>query len=126
MGSLAVHIAAKLPVTQRALTRPLADGAEQPERFGADPSGRTRRGFLSGVGCVAASGVVVLSVGQTLRPLRVRSPSCRARRPGVGPAGTADQPHCVRRGRGQDGDRPGLGSSSSSDPMARNGSRGTS
>ena len=26
MGSLAIHIAAKLPVTQRALTRPLADG----------------------------------------------------------------------------------------------------
>ena len=85
MGSLAVHIAVKLPITQRALTRPLADGDQPPERFGPDPTGRTRRGFLYGVGGVAA-GVVVLSVGQTIRPLREIA-ILSARRPGVGPQG---------------------------------------
>jgi Oxidoreductase molybdopterin binding domain len=85
MGSLAVHIAAKLPVTQRALARPLADGDQVPERFGADPTGRTRRGFLYGVGGVVA-GVVILSVGQTVRPLR-RIAILSARRPGIGPQG---------------------------------------
>jgi DMSO/TMAO reductase YedYZ molybdopterin-dependent catalytic subunit len=85
MGSLAVHIAAKLPVTQRALTRPLADGDAEPDRFGADPSGRTRRSFLYGVGA-AAAGVVVLSVGQTVRPLRYIA-ILSGRRPGLGPQG---------------------------------------
>lgn len=85
MGSLAVHIAAKLPVTQKALRRPLADGDQQPERFGADPSGRTRRGFLYSLGGVAG-GVVILSVGQTVRPLRYIA-ILSGRRPGVGPQG---------------------------------------
>ena len=40
MGSLAVHIAAKLPVTQTgADPAPCADGDQVPERFGADPTG---------------------------------------------------------------------------------------
>lgn len=85
MGSLAVHIAAKLPVTQRALTAPLADGDGHPERFGADRTGRTRRGFLYGVGG-AAAGVVLLSVGQTVRPLRFIA-VLSGRRPDVGPQG---------------------------------------
>ncbi len=85
MGSLAVHIAAKLPITARALSRPLADGDEVPERFGPDPTGATRRRFLYGVGA-AATGVVVLSVGQTVRPLRYIA-ILSGRRPGLGPQG---------------------------------------
>jgi Oxidoreductase molybdopterin binding domain len=85
MGSLAVHIAAKLPITARALFRPLADGDEVPERFGPDPTGRTRRSFLYGVGAVA-TGIVVLSVGQTVRPLRYIA-ILSGRRPGLGPQG---------------------------------------
>jgi DMSO/TMAO reductase YedYZ molybdopterin-dependent catalytic subunit len=85
IGSLAVHIAAKLPVTRRALTQPLADGDHVPERFGPDQTGRTRRRFLYGVGA-AAAGVVVLSVGQTVRPLRFIA-ILSGRRPGVGPQG---------------------------------------
>lgn len=123
MGSLAVHIAAKLPVTRRALTRPLADGAEQPERFGADPSGRTRRGFVAGA-LLAASGVVLLSVGQTLRPLgwiAILSP----RRPGVGPQGLPINRTAYAAGVGRTAIDPAwqlelVG------PHGRNGSRGTS
>jgi hypothetical protein len=84
-GSLLIHIAVKLPIIRRALTAPLADGDEVPERFGADPDGRTRRGFLLAVG-VVAGGIAMLTAGQTVYPLR-RLALLAPRRPDVGPQG---------------------------------------
>jgi len=70
IGSLALHVGAKLPVVRRALGTPVPPD---------------RRGFLVGVGTVVA-GAAVLTVGQTVRPLAglaVLAP----RRPGTGPQG---------------------------------------
>jgi hypothetical protein len=85
IGALLIHIAAKLPVTTRALGTPLADGDTVPERFGADPDGRTRRGFLVAVFSVTG-GIFLLTAGQTIYPLR-RLALLAPRRPNVGPQG---------------------------------------
>jgi hypothetical protein len=96
IGALSVHVGMKLPVIQRALGRPLDDdgdawssdgelhqpGAEPPLRFGPDPTGRTRRGFLTGVAIVTA-GVGLLTAGETIYPLR-RLALLAPRRPNVG------------------------------------------
>jgi DMSO/TMAO reductase YedYZ molybdopterin-dependent catalytic subunit len=83
VGSLLIHLALKLPVTRRALAAPLADGEQPPERFGADPDGRTRRGFLLAV-AAATGGIVLLTAGQTIYPLR-RLALLAPRRPDIGP-----------------------------------------
>jgi hypothetical protein len=85
IGGLAVHVAVKLPVIRRALAAPLADGPVPPQRYGADPDGSTRRGFLTAVAAVTG-GVVVLTAGQTIYPLR-RLALLAPRRPDVGPQG---------------------------------------
>jgi hypothetical protein len=82
-GSLLIHVAVKLPVVRGALGAPLADGDDQPERFGHDPDGRTRRGFLLAVGAVTG-GITLLTAGQTVYPLR-RLALLAPRRPDVGP-----------------------------------------
>ena len=84
-GSLLIHIAVKLPIIRRTLRAPLADGVELPERFGADPDGTTRRGFLRAVGLVTG-GIALLTAGQTVYPLR-RLALLAPRRPDVGPQG---------------------------------------
>ncbi len=85
IGSLLIHIAAKLPVTKRALGTPLADGDTVPEKFGADRTGRTRRGFLVAAFSVTG-GIVVLTAGQTFSPLR-RLALLAPRRARLGPQG---------------------------------------
>jgi DMSO/TMAO reductase YedYZ molybdopterin-dependent catalytic subunit len=78
MGALVVHVAAKLPVTRRALGRGV--GATEPDGDGLD-----RRGFLTTV--AAAAGVLVLATaGQTIGPLR-RLSVLAPRRPDIGPQG---------------------------------------
>ena len=84
-GSLLIHIAVKLPIIRRTLTAPLADDDEVPERFGADPDGTTRRGFLLAVGIVTG-GIALLTSGQTVYPLR-RLALLAPRRPDIGPQG---------------------------------------
>jgi DMSO/TMAO reductase YedYZ molybdopterin-dependent catalytic subunit len=102
IGALCIHVGLKLPVIQRALSRPLADdedapaadvarrdaadlspATEEPLRFGADPAGRTRRTFLLGVAVVTA-GAGLLTAGETISPLR-KLAWLAPRRPDVGP-----------------------------------------
>lgn len=83
IGGLVIHIAAKLPVTRRALAR----GGAEPAAGEPEPAtaGLGRRGFLLSVG--AASGALVIAtVGQTLGPLR-RFAVLSPRRPDTGPQG---------------------------------------
>jgi hypothetical protein len=84
IGGLLVHIAVKLPVIRPALAAALPDGVEPP-RYGFDPDGATRRGFLIAVIAVTG-GIVVLTAGQTVAPLR-RLALLAPRRPDVGPQG---------------------------------------
>ncbi len=56
-----------------------------PHRYGFDPDGATRRGFLLTVAAVTG-GIVVLTAGQTIYPLR-RLALLAPRRPDVGPQG---------------------------------------
>ncbi len=77
IGALVLHIAVKLPVIRRAL------GEKPPPAVAG--AGLSRRGALGLVG--AAAGVVtVLTVGQTVRPLR-RTALLAPRLPDVGPQG---------------------------------------
>ena len=85
IGSLLIHIGAKLPVIRRALGTGLADGQTRPEKYGFDPSGRTRRDFLVAVFTVAG-GIALLTAGQTVYPLR-RLALLAPRRPQLGPQG---------------------------------------
>lgn len=87
MGSLAVHVAVKLPTIAAALRRrvdaPGPDG-RRPARL-ADEDARTRRGFLAAT-ALAVLGVTALTVGQNVRalaPMAVLAP----RQAGVGPQG---------------------------------------
>jgi DMSO/TMAO reductase YedYZ molybdopterin-dependent catalytic subunit len=84
IGGLLVHIAVKLPVIRTALAAALPDGVEPP-RYGSDPDGATRRGFLIAV-ITVTGGIVVLTAGQTVAPLR-RLALLAPRRPDVGPQG---------------------------------------
>ena len=85
IGGLALHVAVKLPVVRRSLGAPLADHDDRPEPYGADPDGRTRRGFLVAVG-VVTGGIALLTAGQTVYPLR-RLALLAPRRPDDGPQG---------------------------------------
>ncbi len=77
VGALVVHVAARASTTREALRRP------DPARP-ASPS-LSRRGFLGAVGA-AAGLVTVVTVGQTVGPLR-RLAALAPRRPDVGPQG---------------------------------------
>lgn len=77
IGALAIHIAVKLHVIREALAPPVDDG---------DPGlARDRRWFIRGTLGVAAGGVL-LTVGQTLRPLEPLALLAK-RRPSKGPQG---------------------------------------
>lgn len=83
MGALVVHIGAKITITRRALARPvLSATAEAPATASA---GLSRRQYLTLAG-LASAGLTVLTVGQTVRPLR-RLALLAPRRPDVGPQG---------------------------------------
>lgn len=77
IGALLVHLGAKLPVVQRALTAPIRPVRGQ--------TGLTRRGLLTSVG-VAAGAVTVATAGQTIRPLAGVS-VLAPRDPRIGPQG---------------------------------------
>ena len=85
IGGLVIHVAAKWATTRPHLRRPPPSGATVDAVAGPAGGGLDRRGFLSSV--AGASGLVaLLTVGQTLRPLRslaVLAP----RRPDSGPQG---------------------------------------
>lgn len=85
IGGLLVHIAVKLPIIRRALATSLPDGGTRPQRYGFDPDGATRRGFLIAVAAVTG-GIVTVTAGQTIYPLR-RLALLAPRRPDVGPQG---------------------------------------
>lgn len=79
IGSLLIHIAAKWSITRRELFRRATRDAEQAGDV------RSRRRLLSTVGALAG-GVVVLTVGQTVSPLR-RLSLLAPRRPDIGVQG---------------------------------------
>jgi DMSO/TMAO reductase YedYZ molybdopterin-dependent catalytic subunit len=79
IGALAVHVGAKWSVTRRALVRPV------PVAAAAAEDGPSRRAFLGAV-AGAAAGVTLLTVGQTVWPLRTLA-LLAPRRPDVGPQG---------------------------------------
>lgn len=91
VGAILVHIAVKLPVIRRALTR---RHAAPPD---ADDAVRTsRRGLFAAVG--AAVGVVTLTtVGQTVRPLSALG-ILAPRRPSIGPQGLPVNKSAVEAG----------------------------
>ncbi|GIG56828.1 molybdopterin-binding protein [Longispora fulva] len=76
VGALLVHVAVKLPIVRRALSR-------TPRAVPTD--GLSRRDLLAAVGATAAV-VTVATVGQTVRPLRDLS-VLAPRRPDTGPQG---------------------------------------
>ncbi len=71
IGALLVHVAVKLPVIRRHLTRAGRNEATSPQAQGSEPSEpqtSERRGFVRGV--LAVSGVLtLLTVGQSFTPL---------------------------------------------------------
>ncbi len=79
IGGLVAHVGAKWVTTRRALGR---EGRSRPEPAG---DGLSRRAFLGTVGA-AVGAVTLLSVGQTVRPLR-RLALLAPRDPAVGPQG---------------------------------------
>ncbi len=79
IGGLVVHIGAKWTTTRRALGK---DARQSPEPSG---TGLSRRGFLTTVG-LGAGAVTLLTVGQTLRPLKEIA-LLAPRAPDIGPQG---------------------------------------
>jgi DMSO/TMAO reductase YedYZ molybdopterin-dependent catalytic subunit len=81
IGALVMHVGAKFAITRRALTSPTEDVV------GAVPAAEApdRRAFLALVG-VAVGGLTLLTVGQTVWPLR-RLALLAPRRPDSGPQG---------------------------------------
>lgn len=91
IGAIAVHVAVKLPAVRRAYAAPVGPATvgnvEAARDDDAPPrdDARTRRGFLVGTG-LAVGAVTVVTIGQTVSPLRglaVLAP----RRPDAGPQG---------------------------------------
>jgi DMSO/TMAO reductase YedYZ molybdopterin-dependent catalytic subunit len=82
IGALVVHVAAKVHVTRRAISR---GAAGESDSANATDGGLSRRGFIAAVSATAGL-VTAFTVGETFRPLR-RATLLAPRRPDIGPQG---------------------------------------